>query len=400
MRIHVTKSLRGLCLAAVLVAGGALPAMAGVQPTLHTGASKKKTAELVKTIPITRPAGAAPRVVVSLGPSQVGKLADGDLVRGFGEVEVSVTCTEAGPQCVGRLYRFSPKVTARLYLAKKQRSKGGFPIGKPKRLTCSQDLPNRNHHCVLILTDRRRVVSDASKLPCQPRHCHLNFVVSAQHSGARKGNVLVVGGDENSGISQGKASMGVAVHRPRKLSAFTAERTRRTSSPQVGHIPIAHHGGSRDERVIYSLRLAGLKAGEQLIAEAHAHVGISSLPYNTLTQSRLILAESPSATKSSGVPFGATGRHPYFDATNGFNCTQGQSAFPDPCPIEKSGVIRMVYAAVTQPQRGRGAMVPLYVNLVVGMGQEFGGNWHHGDQARVLHHGSLRVERYPAEYRR
>ena len=92
--------------------------------------------------------------------------------------------------------------------------------------------------------------------------------------------------------------MGVAVHRPGKLSAFTAENTRRTSSPQVGHIPIAHHGGSRDERVIYSVRLAGLKAGEQLIAEAHAHVGISSLPYNTLTQSRLILAESPSATKS------------------------------------------------------------------------------------------------------
>jgi hypothetical protein len=399
MRVLTTKLFFALCLSAALVASWVLPAAAGVLPSLHTAFNKSKSPELVKVIPITRHRGGASRVAVSLGPAQVGTLDNGELVRGFGELQVSVTCTEQMPQCIGQLYRFSPHVSARLYLAKQRNSKSGFPIGKAKRLTCAQDLPNRNHHCVLALNDKRAVVSDTAKLPCDPRHCHLNLVVSAYHSGARSGNVLAIGTDENKGISQGKASLSVAIHRPPRLSAFTAEKTRRSKHPRVRHIPLGKHADARDERVIYSVRLADLRAGEQLIATARAHIGIASLPYNTLVQTRLILAESPSAIKSSGVPFGATSGHASFDAANGFNCTQGKSAFSDPCPVQKAGVVRMVYDSVTQPNRGRGARVPLYVNLVAGMSQEFGGHWHHGDRARVLR-GSLRVERYPAVYKR
>ncbi len=399
MRVLTTKLFLGLCLCAAVVAGWVLPAAAGIFPTLHTGFNRSKSPELTKVLPISRHRGGASRAVVSLGPGQVGKLENGDLVRGFGEVEVSVTCTEQRSKCVGRLYRFSPHVSARLYLAKSRNSRSGFPLGKAKRLTCAQDLPNRNHHCVLVLNDKRAVVNDTAKLPCEPGHCHLNLVASAYHSGARKGNVMVVGTDENNGISQGKASLSVAVHRPGRLSAFTNETTRRRGSPRVRHIPVGKHAGVRDQRVIYSVRLAGLKAGEQLIAEGHAHIGISSLPYNTLVQTRLILAQSPSATRSFGVPFGATKGHASFDAANGFNCTQGHSAFSTPCPVEKAGIVRMAYDSITQPRRGRGAQVPLYVNLVAGMSQEFGGHWHPNDRAKVGH-GFVRVERYPPEYKR
>jgi hypothetical protein len=399
MRVSRTKLVPGICIAAVLVAGGLLPAAATILPAVHTAGGKSKRPELVKTIPITRHPGSKPRVVVSLPPVQVARLADGDLVRGFGEAEVSVTCTEQMPQCVGRVYHFSPHVAARLYLASKPSSQGGFPIGQPKRLTCSQNYPNRNHHCVLVLDDERRVVSNASSLPCAPARCHLNLVISAYHSGARDGDVVVVGTDQSHGISQGKASVSVAVHRPQQLAAFADQTTRRSSKPEVHSVPVGRHAESRRERVIYSVRLADLSADEQLIAHGDAKLRIASLPYNTLMRSRLILAEHPSSTRSAGIPFGATSGHASFDAANGFNCTQGRSAFSDPCPVRKAGTIRMRYDAVTHPHRGRGSRQPLYVNLVVGMSQEFGGQWHPNDRARVAG-GALRVERYPAKYRR
>ena len=50
--------------------------------------TKGKSPEMAKTIPITQRKGASPRVVLSLGPGQVGTLSDDNLVRGFGEVEI------------------------------------------------------------------------------------------------------------------------------------------------------------------------------------------------------------------------------------------------------------------------------------------------------------------------
>ena len=55
-------------------------------------------------------------------------------------------------------------------------------------------------------------------------------------------------------------------------------------------------------RVLYSVRLNRLKAGEQLVVDARAHVGIGNLPYNTLIRSQLLLTEGPGAVDHKGLP--------------------------------------------------------------------------------------------------
>lgn len=364
--------------------------------TLKIGVDEAKKVETAKKIPISTKRGAKPVVVASLAPNQLGGVEVGNEVEGFAEVEVSVTCLEQIPQCVGQRYSFSPHIEYWMVLASGKKDHRGYRVGKAHDLTCSQQLPNRNHHCRLVL-DESQLIKNARKLSCG-QNCRLNVVVSAFHKKAKHGQVVVVGGDSDGGIAQGKAALSAAVF-AKPAAAFKdlrktgkARRIRKT-------LPVHEHSSGSDEEVIYSTRLDGLKKGESLLVDARATVSIKGLPYNVLLQPELIVAEKPTKPDFTGVAVQVITNNGKIANQNGANCTRGGSYFSDPCQIRKVGAAHLLYNAVRKPRNDKGGPVPLYVNLVLAASQEYGGNHSGSDKVRILN-GSIRIRRYSASYSR
>ena len=384
---------------AFCAAAAALPAGAGTTPeqSLHVAATGLG-AERIKTVPISRRSGAKKRVAMSLPPRKVGPIRAGDSVWAGGEVEVSVTCLEPMPKCVGRIYRFSPHVKAQLVLAtgpRATRAKNTAPISGASRLRCSQELPHRNHHCGLAL-DGTRPVGDRSKVPCD--RCYVNLVLDAYHDKARRGNVIVVGSDSDRGIAQDKGTLNAGVFAPGPPSRLEPLVT---TKPSTRRIPVATQGGSGGERrVVLSRRVNELRAGEQLMVDLRIRVGTRHLGYGALLQSQLVLSEKAGSIKRSGVSARIDAQHGVITAQNGFNCTRGKSGHTSPCLVRKLGVVRVSRDARAKPLRGEGPFVPLFVNLVMQSKAEYGGHRHRrGDVAKVARSGSLAVTRYGPEYR-
>ena len=128
-RSRIKALAAGTLIVGILFAG-ALPSAADTPTTLEVSTSNGSPPELVKTIPLSRHPGAKKRVVLSVDPPDLGTVQPGDKIEATGELEVSVTCLEPSPQCVGKLYNFSPHVEGRVYLAHGTHSKGGVPIGR------------------------------------------------------------------------------------------------------------------------------------------------------------------------------------------------------------------------------------------------------------------------------
>jgi hypothetical protein len=358
--------------------------------------------ELVKTVPISRHRAAEPRTVLTLDPGDLGDVQVGDLVEGLAEVEVSVTCLEQLPQCVGTRYSYSPHVAVRFYLARSRTPGAGEPIGPWRGIVCSQERPNRNHHCVLN-DHAKQVIAEAADRPCPAGGCHLNLAITAYHRGARRGNVVVVGADGDSGIQQDKARLGAAVYRPGDEAQFPPlANPLETSSRNVRRIPVTANasGGENAKRVAYSLPLGRVHAGEQFTVFGHATIGISGVPYETLLQSQLILGETPTSTDRSGLPFKITTAQGRVSEENGSNCTHGPSYFSDPCSIRKLGVLVVTLNSRTNPQRDTGPWKRLFLNFVVDAVAEDGGPFHSGDHVRVRRDGFLRAFRFGPEYAR
>jgi hypothetical protein len=384
-----------LCAAAV-----ALPAEAerGVDQTIqvsYTGLG----AERVKTVPIAKNSGAKTRVAMSLPPEKVGIVGQNDSVWAGAEIEVSVTCLEPMPKCVGKVYHYSPHVKARLVLAGSPKASGKrntTPIGKPKHLRCSQELPNRNHHCVLALNGRRNLAG-AENLPCD--RCHVNLLLDAYHPKAKRGQVIVVGTDQDHRISQDKGTLNAAVYDPGPPPAISPVVSRRRSKKKL---PVAaQHSSGRKEVVVISRRLNELKAGEQLLIDADVKVKTGHLGYGALLQSQIILSEKAGSIKRKGTPGKIASGKGVVTAQNGFNCTRGKSGHRSPCTVRKFGAVKIFKDARTRPEQGEGAFVPLFANLVMSSKAEFGGHRHRpGDFAKIVKGSKLSVTRYGPEYRR
>lgn len=353
---------------------------------VHVGVNDEKEAEVAKKVKITKKKGQSKTSAVSLAPEDLGPVRAGQLVRGMGEVEVSVTCTEPSPQCVGKLYKYSPKVQAQYVLAKSARSAKGEAVGRPVTKTCSQKLPNRNHHCVLVLDRAERV-----KKTCE--RCFLNIVLTAWHKKAKKGNVLVIGADSDSGIKQGQASISAAV-----FKRDPAPATRVYSSSQVlsKSAVVVDSKDNTKQTVLASVRVDGLRKGDALLVTAKARTGIKHLGYNVLTQGEILVSQKKPSTSNKGVPVAAVSKNGTVAKQSGFNCTRGPSAYSDPCPIFKAGAAYMEYSAVTKPMNDKGASVPLYFNLLGSFGEQFGKEQKSGDKVKVKS-ARIKVERISAE---
>jgi hypothetical protein len=391
----------------ILAARGAGPAASAQEAA--TGnvrvATSGSHSERRGSIPITKREHAGDRVVMSLGPRRLRRLRSGDLLAGRAEVGVSTTCVR--PEwwrCVGRPYRFSPVVGARLVLAggpRAARASRVLPVSGWTWVRCSQNRRHRNHHCVLTIPEAERVLPEVDELPCDAERCHLNLVLTAHHPRAKRGNRLVVGVDGRRRIVQNKGQLAAAVYRPPQVAEqgeqlLTTERVRR-------RVPMGPRrpGGAR-RRVIYSQRLDDLRAGEQLVVEARAPARIEHLSYNALVQAKLILSERRAVPKRAARARAVGTFDGRFGTQNGFNCTQGPSGHSTPCVIRKTGVMRIVNDARERPRTGEGDPIPLYVSLVAGT-RAVGLRGHRRRQGHVLRvgdEGFLRVHRYGREFRR
>ena len=184
----------------------AVPASAGagVLPTPKPKEAKLTTtgndSELVTGVPIATTPGANERTAMSLGPDQLRPFEAGDRIRVSGEVQVSTTCVDRGPRCVGRRYEFNPTISARIVLSNTQEPVGAsIPLSEPRSVLCKQRRPNRNHHCTLVFGNLETSITDLAALPCPADACYVNLIVGASHRNARGGNQVVLGADRPDG---------------------------------------------------------------------------------------------------------------------------------------------------------------------------------------------------------
>jgi hypothetical protein len=336
--------------------------------------SSGASSELRKTIPIQRRGRG--RVVMRIGPRELRGFGEGDSIEASAEVEVSTTCVERSRRCIGSRYRYSPKVKGKIVLGPGESSPRGAKVARSERLVCSQERPNRNHHCVLVFEGERRAAPSACP------DCHLKLVLKASHRKAGRGDKLVIGADGTRGIQQGKGRLNAIVYGP---GAPPGDVTR-DRRPATRSIPVASRaGGNNPRRIVYSARLDGLQRWEQIAVDAKTKIRTGHLPYGTFVGSHLVLSRLRGAPHLGQVEGDTATYGGEFSEKNGFNCTRGRSAHRSPCTIRKVGVVRMMKTANR----------PLWVHLVVEASAVFGGRWHAGDAARILR-GELRVRRYPA----
>lgn len=373
-------------------AGDALARAAGTPAgTIHT-ATTGNDSELVETIPIGRSKGSKPRTVMALGPESVGTLRDGDRLELSAEVEVSVCLMPnelhgSDRPCIGRTYGYDPTVIAELKLAGGSATGGAnaVPLGR-RKLTCTQTVPNRNHHCVLVIDDAAIDIDDADELPCAADACSVNLVLSAHDKQAKSGDLLVVGSDAGGkSVNGDKGRVNLLRLRP---GSQGRERPLVSEARRRSTLPIAPESAPVSDRVIYSLELGGLTQGEQLVIDGRMVAKISQHPYNVFQTTGIVLSEDPESASREGWPERVGDLNGQIAEANGFNCTLGSSAHENPCVARKVGVLEIT----------RDSPKTLYVNLVAGMAAQFNGERHRdGDTARILDEGFLRVTRYGAD---
>jgi hypothetical protein len=369
----------------------ALPAVAqGPGGTLRVATTGNKS-ELVKTMPIGRNADDHRQVVMSLQPGNLGGLRDGDRIDATAEVEVSV-CLKPNPRhgsnraCIGRTYGYNPKVRAELVLGSGGDASGGGStvfLGSDQG-TCTQRQPNRNHHCVLVIDDGGTTVKEDA-LPCNDETCHVNLVLSAWDRQARGGHKLVVGADsDGKRVNGDKGRINVVRFRPESQDRVNPVVTEARVRPRLA---IASDNGSPKEKALYSVKLEGLRAGEQLVVDAKAVAKIGHHPYSVFMTNSLVLSERRDSASREGWPERVGDLNGQIAEANGFNCTQGDSGHENPCVVRKVGVLEIT----------RDSPRTLFVNLAAGIkAQLFGDRWRSGDKAKIAKSGYLRVYRYPA----
>src|SRR5215207_954928 len=103
LRGRTRLALVGSALVGTIVVALPASALQGTNQTIRVAISGLG-AERIKAAPIARKSGGKVRVAMSLPSGEVGQINDGDAVWAGAEVEVSVTCLERIPQCVGSSY--------------------------------------------------------------------------------------------------------------------------------------------------------------------------------------------------------------------------------------------------------------------------------------------------------
>jgi hypothetical protein len=365
----------GLVAAAMLTAAPAARTQPpGDGPAVEV-ATTGNASERVKTLPITRKPGQEKRAVMSMGPHTLPDLAPGDRVRITAEFQVTGDCGHRDPRCIGRIYHYAPEITGRLILARDADATGGAgtrPIAGAKREECSQRRPDYEHHCVLVFTTSASFEVSQGALPCPLDACFVNFVADAHNDGARKDDVVAVGGLRPDGtIPQDRGRINAIRYRGATAGVGTVSTAETPRRPRLAP--------NLRKRVVYSAPLDRLRSGEQLAVSATMRTDITHLRFAVRTSARLILAGSPRATRQSEVVKRVAVDQGEISENNGSNCTQDEGI----CTTRKVGVLELRRDA---PRR-------LYVNLITVLGPKV--RKARPDDRVIIRRGGIAVTRFP-----
>ena len=281
---------------------------------------------------------------MSLGPEELKRIEAGDRMRVSGEVQVSTTCVARGPRCVGRRYEFNPTVSARIVLAAApEPGAESIPLSEAEQVLCKQRRPNRNHHCTLAFPNLETAVADPDALPCPANACYVNMLLGASNRNASRGNRVVLGADlPDGGVKGDKGRLNVVQARgevPPPAGQSTLELV-------SDALPLTE--GKKRSSAASSTRSRSPRRPRARCSPSTAATRrrSGSCAFNTFISSRVILAETPTATESQRAGRSAVALRGDATEANGFNCTQGPSGFASPCTSVKAGAIRITKDAV------------------------------------------------------
>ena len=375
----------GLALAAVCATGpGSLSADDSGRGALGQEkvivATSGKSSETRETVQISRNPGKK-RVVMSMDRGRLPDLEPGDRLDVTSELQVTLDCFRQEPRCSGRPYEYDVDLRVQLVLARGADATGGenvVRLTREKRHTCLGRNPHREHHCVITFTQGgMRVGADGP--PCPPKQCRINVVLSASNPNAESGHLLAIGGTPPSGeISQDRGRVNAIVYRPADQDRPKPESTR---NRRTAGLPF-------DEkfRVVYSKRLNGLDAKDQLAAEAKAFMEVRHLSHDARSSAQLVLADKPDSIHPGPIAKRAAQGGGEMSETNGFNCGKPRS----PCRTLKVGVVRLAEDA----RDGQGRPAPLFVNLIMASEAKHDAGFDPRERARILDRGGIDVLRF------
>ncbi len=343
-------------------------------------ATSGNSSETRETVEVSRDP-AKKQVVMSMRPGRLPDLEEGDRLDVTSELQVTLDCYRQEPRCSGRPYEYDVDLRVQLVLARGAEATGGgkaVRLTREKRHTCLGRTPHREHHCVITFTQGGMKVGPGGP-PCLPAECRINVVLSASNPNARAGNLLAIGGTPPSGdISQDRGRVNAIVYRPADQPRPKEEAT---SKRRLTGLPF-------DERfrVVYSKRVSGLDAKDQLAAEAKAFMEVRHLPHDARSSAQLVLTDSPNAVRPGPIARRVVVGGAEMSEANGFNCGKPRS----PCRTSKVGVVRLGDDA----RDGRGRPVPLFVNLVMASEAKHDAGFDPNDRAKILDRGGISVMRF------
>ena len=384
---------RAATLALTLAVLGALslPALAAkgdAKPRLIATIDSRGPNETRSTIPVTRSPGAEPFVVLSERLKAGGGLMRGDILRATAEVQLSTTCAKPEPRCIGSRYTYSPRMAGQVVLASSPTATGGSsadPISGVKEKHCTQQRPNRNHHCVLVFSEAVKRVRNAGNLPCPPADCFLNVVASADHPNAGSGDVVIVGADRPDATVDGdKARVDGLIER----GEIPPPRIQNGGAKMRDSVLIEPSGGTAARSSARSAS-TGSRGATRCGSRPSRGSASASVPYNVYIGTRVIIATSPTETRTNGFVADVISSGGEITEQNGFNCTQGASEYKDPCNSPKAAT---AYVKRKMPEKN-GEPKPVFVNIVMAGLPKLTTSSRPNDRMKVMD-GAIRTERY------
>ena len=314
---------------------------------------------------------------MSMRPDDLPDLEAGDRLDVTSELQVTLDCVRQEPRCSGRPYEYDVNLAVKLVLARGAEATGGgkaVRLTREKTHTCLGRYPHREHHCVITHTNGGMRVGPGGP-PCPPAKCRINVVLSAHSRHAQDGNLLAIGGTPPSGeISQDRGRVNAIVFRP---AGQPKPKPETTKDLRTSRLPF-----DENFRVVYSKRLNGLDAKDQLTAQAEAFMEVRHLPHDARSTAQLILTDSQTAVQPGPIARRVVLGGAEMSETNGFNCGAPRS----PCRTLKVGVARLAKDA----RNGQGKPVPLFVNLVMASEAKHDTGFNPNHRAKILDRGGHR----------
>ena len=364
MSVRTKTAIGGIALAALALpfatpgAGGKTSQPLSAKERMPIMATSGNKSELIDKVQIQRRPGRGARVAMRVSPKAFDPIAAGDHLRVSGEVQVSTTCIVDEPRCIGNSYGLSPFVTAQIVLSRSHKARSRhIALSERETVLCKQRRPNRNHHCTLTIPQTTTAIRRLSKLPCEPRGCHVQLLVSAHNPKAERGDFVVLGGDKpDATLEQDKG----------RLTVIQSHAGLRSPPPLVNeallhrNLPLTISDADK-RRVVYSVPIYAPERGEVIAFDVSFVSAINALPFNTFVTSRVILGTTPFKTRPHQRAKTAIRFRGQATESNGFDCTLGPSGYANPCVTHKTGTIRIRRDVI---RRKTGEPVTLYLNVL------------------------------------